>query len=167
MSSACPSLDQGVFWPSWFLPISHLQTGFALLTGKEFESKVEYHREFITAKDGVGSISVDFTPKPSEMDPAIPIIVVSHGIGISTINIQVGGSHESYVHDLAFEALFHLVPEKDRPHRQTNDQVGESFSAHFRVCVVNFRGCAKTPLTSPQLYNASFTGARISNFLSF
>ena len=67
--------------------------------------------------------------EPSSTD-STPTVVILHGL--------TGGSNESYVRN----AIAQLIKSR------------EEGGASVRCVVVNFRGCAQTPLTSPQLYSA-------------
>ena len=67
--------------------------------------------------------------EPSSTD-STPTVVILHGL--------TGGSNESYVRN----AIAQLIKSR------------EEGGAGVRCVVVNFRGCAQTPLTSPQLYSA-------------
>jgi hypothetical protein len=77
---------------------------------------------------------LDFTPFDHEkLRDDAPILVVLHGL--------TGGSHESYVRAI-------LAP--------ASTPVSQG-GLGYRGVVVNFRGCAGVPLTSPQLYSAGHT----------
>lgn len=69
-----------------------------------------------------------YPPLTIELADDAPVIVVNHGL--------TGGSHESYVRN--------LVVWLTKP-------IAEG-GLGGRAAVVNFRGCASTPLTSPHLY---------------
>lgn len=131
----CPSLwdPKHAFCPTPFLFSGHLQTFFASKTNWEDRYQILYEREKLHPTDG-GTISLDWTPSiPSSASDALPLdapcIVVMHGLS--------GGSHEAYVRSF-LEGM-------------TVDLPG------YRAVVVNFRGCANTPITSPQLYNGGYT----------
>ncbi|KAF9053936.1 AB-hydrolase YheT [Hymenopellis radicata] len=62
-----------------------------------------------------------------------PIVVVLHGL--------TGGSHESYVRGILSKACAPI----------------ETGGLGYRGVVVNFRGCAGTPMTAQQLYSAGWT----------
>ncbi|RKP13055.1 Alpha/Beta hydrolase protein [Piptocephalis cylindrospora] len=135
LTPRCPSLwdPKHTFHPTPFLFSGHLQTFFASKTQWEDRYQVLYERDILHPEDG-GTISLDWTPtlpsSPSNtLAPDAPCLVVLHGL--------TGGSHEAYVRSL-LEAL--------TIHR-----------SGYRAVVVNFRGCANTPVTSPQLYNGGYT----------
>ncbi|KAH9468372.1 hypothetical protein Pst134EA_011995 [Puccinia striiformis f. sp. tritici] len=84
----------------------------------------------IRVKDG-GQISIDMSPPlsfDSGEEDSRPVLVVLHGL--------TGGSHESYVRSLLHPLISRFG---------------------WRAVVVNFRGCAHTPLLTPKLYNAGAT----------
>ncbi|KAJ3046088.1 hypothetical protein HDV00_003838 [Rhizophlyctis rosea] len=76
-----------------------------------------------------GNIAVDWCPGPSVKPfDETPCVVICHGL--------TGGSHEDYVQNLV------EVVTRTRG---------------YRAVVCNFRGCAKTELTSMHLYSAGYT----------
>jgi len=95
---------------------------------------VEYDRILLRTLDG-GTIGLDSTPPASErtLDDDTPIVVVLHGL--------TGGSHESYVRAILAPVCTPI----------------EEGGLGYRGIVVNFRGCAGVPITSPQLYSAGHT----------
>ncbi|KAL7418672.1 hypothetical protein Q5752_006355 [Cryptotrichosporon argae] len=114
-------------------PSGHLQTLWTVVGDFTKVDCVEYERTYLRVPDG-GTISLDFSPPHHAALPAdAPTVVVAHGL--------TGGSHESYVRNV----LAWVV----RP----TDEGGLG----ARAVVVNFRGCAGTPLTTPQLYSAGTT----------
>ncbi|KAK6905284.1 anon-23da protein [Kwoniella mangroviensis CBS 8886] len=124
---------KGVFKPAWWAPNGHLQTFFTVLGDFTKVDKVHYVRTYLRLPDG-GTIGIDTTPvnhQPLSADT--PTIVVCHGL--------TGGSHESYVRNVLSWVA--------RP----KDQGGMG----ARAAVVNFRGCAGVPVTSPQMYSAGTT----------
>ncbi|KAI0748022.1 AB-hydrolase YheT [Daedaleopsis nitida] len=129
----CPSLFQE-FRPAWWLNSGHLQTAYCVLGDFSKIDKVEYDRKLIRTLDG-GTIGLDFTPPAQErtLEDDTPIVVVLHGL--------TGGSHESYVRSILAPACTPV----------------EQGGLGYRGIVVNFRGCAGVPLTSPQLYSALHT----------
>ncbi|KAI0695893.1 AB-hydrolase YheT [Cytidiella melzeri] len=129
----CPSLHN-TFTPAWWLPSGHLQTAYCVVGDFSRVDKLEYERTLLQTLDG-GTLGLDFAPSPTEphLREDTPIVVVLHGL--------TGGSHESYVRAI-------LAPACAPP-----DQGGLG----YRAVVVNFRGCAGVPLTSPQLYSAGHT----------
>ncbi|KAJ3206607.1 hypothetical protein HK099_000495, partial [Clydaea vesicula] len=143
----CPNLTNSTFYPTIWLLGGHLQTFWAAFVGDNSKDRVKYEREILTAADG-GTISIDWTPRLNELfSDESPILIVSHGL--------TGGSHETYVHDLLYEALFHEVPAHKRPDLENFEN--HPLTAKFRCVVVNFRGCANTKLTSPLLYCGAYT----------
>ncbi|KAG9318460.1 Alpha/Beta hydrolase protein [Chiua virens] len=110
-----------------------MQTLYCVVGDFSRVDKVTYKRTFLRLKDG-GTLGLDFTPiDDSDMPPDTPIIVVLHGL--------TGGSYEAYVRAILAPAC------------QTVSQGGLG----YRAVVVNFRGCAGVPITSPQLYSAGGT----------
>ncbi|ORY25059.1 Alpha/Beta hydrolase protein [Naematelia encephala] len=127
-----PSL-KGVFKPSWLLPNGHLQTMYSVVGNFSKVDIVQYTRTYLRAPDN-GTIGLDFAPLQHDtLPPATPTIVVCHGL--------TGGSHESYVRNIVAWAI--------RPRSEGG--------LNARAVVVNFRGCAGVPITSPRLYSAGTT----------
>ncbi|EQC34322.1 hypothetical protein SDRG_08095 [Saprolegnia diclina VS20] len=122
-----PALHEA-FRPTWFLPNGHCQTIMTHSLNVVPRKVVHYERELVRLVDG-GTVSLDWaSPKarPANLatlldDRSAPTIVLMHGLG--------GGSHESYIQLTAKRCL----------------------AAGFRVVVMNARGCAKTPVTTPKL----------------
>ncbi|KZT05357.1 AB-hydrolase YheT [Laetiporus sulphureus 93-53] len=133
VKTRCPSLLKP-FIPAWWLFSGHLQVGYCVLGDFSKADKVEYDRTLLRTVDG-GTIGLDFTPPKNEqmLDDDVPIVVVLHGL--------TGGSYESYVRAVLNPAC---TPK-------------ERGGLGYRGVVVNFRGCAGVPLTSPQLYSAGHT----------
>ncbi|KAI0831202.1 AB-hydrolase YheT [Trametes gibbosa] len=129
----CPSLFKE-FRPAWWLRSGHLQTGYCVIGDFAKVDRVEYDRKLLRTLDG-GTIGIDLTPPAQErtLKDDTPIIVVLHGL--------TGGSHESYVRSILAPACTPV----------------EQGGLGYRGIVVNFRGCAGVPLTSPQLYSALYT----------
>ncbi|KAI0344177.1 AB-hydrolase YheT [Trametopsis cervina] len=129
----CPSLHN-TFVPAWWLPNGHMQTGYCVIGDFSRVDKVEYERTLIRTVDG-GTLGLDFTPSHSapHLHEDTPIVVVLHGL--------TGGSHESYVRAILSPAC-------------TPTEKG---GLGYRGVVVNSRGCAGVPVTSPQLYSAGHT----------
>ncbi|KAF8136337.1 AB-hydrolase YheT [Boletus edulis] len=128
----CPSLHSK-FRPAWWLPSGHMQTLYSVVGDFSHRDKVNYKRTFLRLKDG-GTLGLDFTPvDDSDMSPDTPIMVVMHGL--------TGGSYESYVRAILAPAC------------RAVSQGGLG----YRAVVVNFRGCAGVPVTSPQFYSAGHT----------
>ncbi|TFK80926.1 AB-hydrolase YheT [Polyporus arcularius HHB13444] len=129
----CPSLHKE-YRPAWWLNNGHLQTAYCVLGDFSKIDRVEYDRKLIRTLDG-GTIGLDFTPPAQErtLPDDTPIVVVLHGL--------TGGSHESYVRSILAPACTPV----------------EQGGLGYRGIVVNFRGCAGVPVTSPQLYSALHT----------
>ncbi|KAI0798050.1 AB-hydrolase YheT [Abortiporus biennis] len=133
VQSRCTSLLQP-FRPAWWLPTGHLQTAYCVVGDFSQIDKVEYDRTLLRTLDG-GTIGLDFTPPTAEdtYPPDTPVIVVLHGL--------TGGSHESYVRSILAPACTPV----------------EKGGLGYRAVVMNFRGCAGVPMTSPQLYSGGHT----------
>ncbi|CCL99146.1 uncharacterized protein FIBRA_01161 [Fibroporia radiculosa] len=112
----------------------HLQTAYAVVGDFSKIDKVEYDRTFLRTLDG-GTIGLDVTPPANEriLRDDTPILIVLHGL--------TGGSHESYVRAVLAPACTPV----------------ENGGLGYRGIVVNSRGCAGVPVTSPQLYSAGHT----------
>ncbi|GAC94490.1 alpha-beta hydrolase [Pseudozyma hubeiensis SY62] len=129
------------FKPTPWLSTGHLQTIYSAVGNFSQIDAVEFKRRVFLTPDG-GTVGLDIAPPalaPSEAElkssshPAadgLPTVVCLHGL--------TGGSHESYVRN----CFSHLT--------KPTSQGGLG----YRGIVVNFRGCANVPVTSPQLYSA-------------
>lgn len=115
------------YTPSPHLPSGHLQTIYSASADTVEQDKVMYKRRVIMVPDG-GIISLDIAERDEDEGKDRETIVFLHGL--------TGGSQESYVRHCAKRIL-------EGP--------------GYRCVIVNFRGCANTPITSPQLYSASKT----------
>ena len=133
VESSCPSLIKD-YKPSWWLPGGHVQTAFCVAGNFHYVDEVIYERTLISLPDG-GTLGLDFTPRKQdrELPPDTPIVVVLHGLS--------GGSHESYVRSILSQVC--ATPAEG--------------GLGYRAVVVNFRGCAGVPLSSPQFYSAGHT----------
>ncbi|PWN50826.1 hypothetical protein IE53DRAFT_386855 [Violaceomyces palustris] len=146
---SCPSLDpkgSSAYRPTPWLTTGHLQTIYSAVGDFTKVDPVTYKRRVILTPDG-GTIALDISPPSlahSEQElrsqgpdvlgaDGVPTVVCLHGL--------TGGSHESYVRN----CFSHMTKPKEQGGRG------------FRGVVVNFRGCANVPTTSPQLYSASKT----------
>ncbi|TBU32393.1 AB-hydrolase YheT [Dichomitus squalens] len=120
--------------PAWWLNSGHLQTAYCVVGDFTKIDKVEYDRKLIRTLDG-GTLGLDFTPPAEErtLKDDTPIVVVLHGL--------TGGSHESYVRSILAPVCTPV----------------EQGGLGYRGIVVNSRGCAGVPITSPQLYSALHT----------
>ena len=145
--SACPNLDpaqSAQFKPTPWLASGHLQTVYSAAASFAHVDPVTYKRRVFIVPDG-GTIALDISPPKladseielKETSPeaaeGVPTVVCLHGL--------TGGSHESYVRN----CFSHLTKPK------------ADGGCGFRGIVVNFRGLANVPCTSPQLYSASKT----------
>ncbi|KAN0130915.1 Alpha/beta hydrolase [Lactarius tabidus] len=134
IETRCPSV-LAPFKAAWWLFNGHLQTGYAVVGDFSQADPVVYDRKLLRLKDG-GTLGVDFTPPTAAgriFDKTTPVIVALHGL--------TGGSHEAYVRNIISPAVAPV----------------EEGGLGYRAVVVNFRGCAGVPLTSPQLYGFSHT----------
>ncbi|KAH9923575.1 AB-hydrolase YheT [Amylocystis lapponica] len=131
--SKCPTLGRG-FRPSSLLFNGHLQTVYGVYGDFSKIDHVTYDRKLLRLKDG-GTISLDFTSANDKrpFDDETPIIVVLHGM--------TGGSHERYVRSVLAPACAPV----------------EEGGLGYRGVVINFRGCAGTPITSEQFYHPGVT----------
>lgn len=133
LKASCPSLIGIRAWYSgslWLCNSSHFQTGYGALADFTKVFRIEYERKYLQVPDG-GTIYIDITPPLSQVPPDNrPILVCMHGL--------TGGSHESYIRTV----LDTLTKPKEKG--------GEG----WRAIVVNSRGCAQGPLTTPKLYHA-------------
>ncbi|KIJ51375.1 hypothetical protein M422DRAFT_26793 [Sphaerobolus stellatus SS14] len=122
------------FAPAWWLPGGNLQTFYCSLGDFSQIDPTPYERKFFRSPDG-GLFTIDINPPFSEKPyiPGEPILIVLHGL--------TGGSHESYIRAL----LSGVVPPT------TNGGLGA------RGVVLNFRGCAGSPVLSKKLYHAGST----------
>ncbi|TFL07567.1 Alpha/Beta hydrolase protein [Pterulicium gracile] len=128
----CPSV-LSEFKPAWWLWNGDMQTLYSVLGNFTKVDTVTYARTHLRLKDG-GTIGLDFTPVEQEsIREDAPIIVVLHGL--------TGGSYEAYVRGVLYPACKPV----------------EQGGLGYRAVVVNYRGCAGVPLTSPQLYSAGHT----------
>ncbi|KAJ7905470.1 Alpha/Beta hydrolase protein [Mycena olivaceomarginata] len=133
VETRCPTL-LSKFNPIWWLFSGHLQTIFCVLGDFSKTDRLRYNRQLIRLEEG-GTLGLDFAPADdSELRDDTPIVVVLHGL--------TGGSYESYVRSI-------LVP-ATKP--------VEEGGLGYRAVVVNYRGCAGVPVTSPQFYSAGHTG---------
>ncbi|CBQ72759.1 conserved hypothetical protein [Sporisorium reilianum SRZ2] len=129
------------FRPTPWLSTGHLQTIYSAVANFSTIDAVEFQRRVFLTPDG-GTIGLDIAPPslaPSEAElraqnhaaaDGLPTVVCLHGL--------TGGSHESYVRN----CFSHLT----KPTAEGG--------LGYRGIVVNFRGCANVPVTSPQLYSA-------------
>ncbi|KAI0640880.1 AB-hydrolase YheT [Trametes meyenii] len=133
LRTKCPSLSKG-YKPSKLLFNGHLQTAYSVYGNFADVDRVVYDRKLIRLLDG-GTLSLDFTPPDDRccLPADTPIIVAFHGL--------TGGSNEAYVRSIIAPAT-------------TSSQDG---GLGYRAVVVNFRGCAGTPVTSEQLYHCGNT----------
>ncbi|KAA8904452.1 hypothetical protein TRICI_005502 [Trichomonascus ciferrii] len=154
------------FWQSPLLGNGHLQTVYAAVGNFENVDQIYYGRRLITWEDG-STVSADYVVDPpkstAEWDESLkycpisdpppypvrtryltpeeilklhtplnedkPLVIALHGLS--------GGSHESYVRAVISQLI--------------SDKYG------FECMVLNSRGCARTKITTPQLFCALMT----------
>ncbi|KAI0776567.1 AB-hydrolase YheT [Trametes elegans] len=133
LRSKCPSLFRE-YRASRLLFNGHLQTAYSAFGDFSAVDRVVYDRKLIRLVDG-GTLSLDFTPHEDErhLPDDTPIVVAFHGL--------TGGSNEAYVRSIIAPATAPI----------------EEGGLGYRAVVVNFRGCAGTPVTSEQLYHCGNT----------
>ncbi|KAF9514147.1 hypothetical protein BS47DRAFT_1382135 [Hydnum rufescens UP504] len=134
LQSRVPSLFEG-YRTTWWLPSGHLQTLYVVAGDFTKADKVAYERTLIRTPDG-GTLGLDMCPTTADapdLPPDTPIIVVQHGL--------TGGSYEAYIRSILAPACA----------SKSDGGLG------FRAIVVNFRGCAGVPVTTPQFYSAGHT----------
>ncbi|WWC89242.1 uncharacterized protein L201_004161 [Kwoniella dendrophila CBS 6074] len=128
----CKSLKGG-FKASWWLPNGHAQTIYSAMANFSEDDPITYQRKLLRLPDG-GTVGLDIHPSLSvKLPDNSPIILINHGL--------TGGSHESYVRN--------MVVWVNKPPKEGG--------LGGRAAVVNFRGCASTPLTSAHLYSTGST----------
>ncbi|KAI3627483.1 hypothetical protein GLX27_000850 [Malassezia furfur] len=135
----CPHLTGALTppYPTRWLPSGHLQTVYSAAGDFSKVDCVEYKRKVFLTPDG-GTVALDIAPPALAESPRpdaedVPTVVVLHGL--------TGGSYESYVRNCV------------APLAKSKQDGGYG----YRCVVINARGCANTPVTSPQLYSASKT----------
>jgi predicted alpha/beta-fold hydrolase len=121
------------FYKTPWLFNGHLQTAYS----SAFKAiKLKYDRE-LCVMDDKGTVSLDWYPSRPDTDHSdTPIIFILHGIngGKCLWNFVTLGSHECYIRSI----------------------IADIYDQYKWTCVVmNNRGCAETPVTSPRLYNAA------------
>ncbi|KDR70330.1 hypothetical protein GALMADRAFT_76125 [Galerina marginata CBS 339.88] len=132
MKMTCPSLFTG-FSPPWWLYNGHLQTLYCLLGNFATVDRMWYARTYLHLTDG-GTLGIDFAPSDHfKLRNDTPIVIIQHGL--------TGGSYEAYVRAVLSRACAPI----------TDGGLG------YRAAVINFRGCAGVPVTSPRLYTAGDT----------
>ncbi|KAF8163282.1 AB-hydrolase YheT [Crassisporium funariophilum] len=132
LETRCKSLFTE-FRPLWWLFNGHLQTIYCVLGNFKGNDRMWYDRKYLRLADG-GTLGLDFAPPDqSQLHNDTPIVVVQHGL--------TGGSYEPYVRAILSRAC---AP------------VAEG-GLGYRAVVLNFRGCAGVPITSPLLYSAGHT----------
>ncbi|KJA26310.1 hypothetical protein HYPSUDRAFT_133302 [Hypholoma sublateritium FD-334 SS-4] len=132
LETRCPSFFKRYQPPLW-LTNGHVQTIYCIMGNFSAEDQVWYRRTYLRLADG-GTLGLDFTPAEGTMVKSdAPIIVIQHGLS--------GGSHEPYIRAILSRAC------------SPTDEGGLG----YRAVVINFRGCAGVPLTSPLFYSAGAT----------
>ncbi|KAJ7309417.1 AB-hydrolase YheT [Mycena albidolilacea] len=127
----CESLFRDYRAP-WWLFNGHARTlyGFRMFSDMD---QMWYERKILRVSDG-GTLGLDFAPiDTSHLEDDSPVVVVIPGL--------TGGSHEAYIRAI-------LAPASTAV---TKGGLG------YRVVVVNLRGCAGVPITSPRLYTPGHT----------
>ncbi|KZS96676.1 AB-hydrolase YheT [Sistotremastrum niveocremeum HHB9708] len=137
VASKVPSLfgPNAHFDPIPWLRGGHMQTMYCSIGDFTKVDKIEYQRQLLRLSDG-GIAALDFYPSLIDQPP-VPgekVVVVMHGL--------TGGSHESYVR----AALTDLTKPKSEG------------GLGMRGVVMNFRGCADSPIVTRRLYHAGDTG---------
>ncbi|KAJ6524296.1 AB-hydrolase YheT [Mycena vulgaris] len=132
VESRCRALFQD-YCPPWWLFNGHALTLYASMGKFSKIDQMWYKREILRLTDG-GTLGLDFAPvDTSHLDDNSPIIVAVPGL--------TGGSHEAYIRAILCPASTNIK----------NGGLG------YRVVVVNLRGCAGVPITSPRLYTPGHT----------
>ncbi|KAJ7205002.1 AB-hydrolase YheT [Mycena pura] len=132
VESRCASLFCDYRAP-WWLFNGHAHTLYASVGKFSKVDQMWYKRQILRVSDG-GTLGLDFAPiDTSHLDNNSPIIVAVPGL--------TGGSHEAYIRAI-------LAPASTTA---KNGGLG------YRVVVVNLRGCAGVPVTSPRLYTPGHT----------
>ncbi|KAF9480145.1 AB-hydrolase YheT [Pholiota conissans] len=133
LETKCPSLFSE-FKPLWWLPNGHFQTLYCVLGDFTKNDLMWYTRTYLKLADD-GTIGLDFAPPDhaEKLKDDTPIVVVQHGL--------TGGSYEAYIRAILSRACASV------------DEGGLG----YRAVVINFRGCAGVPVTSPLLYSAAHT----------
>ncbi|KAJ2015096.1 hypothetical protein GGI06_003389, partial [Coemansia sp. S85] len=129
----CPSLTdprQALMVPTPYLATGLLQTIYATMRVRLYDrnSDVTYERNMFVMKDGA-TVSLDWYPS---IEGKGPIALLLSGVG--------GSSQEHHIRAMAKSLV-------------TRFKGGGG----FRVVVVNHRGTARTPITSPRPYDSGFT----------
>ncbi|KAF9480144.1 AB-hydrolase YheT [Pholiota conissans] len=133
LETRCSSLFRE-FHELWWLSNGHLQTMYCIMGDFSKNDLMWYSRTYLKLADG-GTLGLDWAPTDqSTVADDAPIVVVQHGL--------TGGSYEAYVRAILSRAC--APPEKG--------------GLGYRAVVINFRGCAGVPVTSPLLYSAGSTG---------
>ncbi|KDR69701.1 hypothetical protein GALMADRAFT_40987, partial [Galerina marginata CBS 339.88] len=121
------------FNPPWWLSNGHLQTLYCIFGNFTGVDRMCYNRTYLHLRDG-GTLGIDFAPIDHvTLKKDTPIIIIQHGL--------TGGSYEAYIRAVLSRAC---APVKEG-------------GLGYRAAVINFRGCAGVPITSPRLYTAGHT----------
>ncbi|KAJ2252714.1 hypothetical protein GGI13_003118 [Coemansia sp. RSA 455] len=128
----CPSLTdprRAFMVPTPYLATGLLQTIYATMRIRlcDRNSDVSYERNMLIMKDGA-TVSLDWCPS---VEGKGPIALLLSGVG--------GSSQEHHIRAMA------------------KSLVTKFKDSGFRVVVVNHRGTARTPITSPRPYDSGFT----------
>ncbi|KAJ7839133.1 Alpha/Beta hydrolase protein [Mycena olivaceomarginata] len=131
VESKCQSLFHDFRTP-WWLFNGHARTLYANARLAK-EDQMWYERKILRVSDG-GTLGLDFAPIDTRhLDDNSPIIVAVPGL--------TGGSHEAYLRAILSPASITV----------------KKGGLGYRVVVVNLRGCAGVPVTSPRLYTPGHT----------
>ncbi|KAK9843739.1 hypothetical protein WJX81_004527 [Elliptochloris bilobata] len=115
------------YCPTFWATNAHVQTLLCVLRGKLMSPG--YARQKLTTPDG-GTIALDWfrgCDEPGALPITAPVLLVLHGL--------TGGSREGYCKLICAAAA----------------------AKGWRAVVLNYRGCAGLPMTSPRCYSAAFT----------
>jgi hypothetical protein len=128
--AAMPKLKKW-FWPTFWLPGSHCQTGYVLV--KRDHTGVQYEREMLDVYPTAdiffpGKIGLDWAVTSCACTDTTPVVIIFHGLS--------GGSSEPYVKS-SVDAMLRLN--------------------RYRAVVINARSCGNTPMDTPQGYSAAYT----------
>ncbi|KAJ7640040.1 AB-hydrolase YheT [Mycena polygramma] len=132
VESRCGSLFRD-YCPPWWAINGHALTLYASVGKFRRVDPMWYERKILRLSDG-GTLGLDFAPiDTSHLDDNSPIIVAVPGL--------TGGSYEPYIRAILSPASSKI----------------KHGGLGYRVVVVNLRGCAGVPVTSPRLYTPGHT----------
>lgn len=125
------------YYPLWYLFNGHLQSmARVLLNGVAKTPAIKYQRQLLDMPDG-GVASLDWALPPRLEDGSIPTIDEIDPLRKTVLIVAggAGGGKELYIRT-AIEQLLELG---------------------WQAVVLNGRGCARTPLRTPQLFSCGYT----------